>query len=115
MSSERIHPETVEFDVRTDEMLISMGPQHPSTHGVLRVVLRTDGELVTEATPHIGYLHRCAEKIADLEQNVQLNVATLAQLEEALTDSSNEQANLSDGDAQQLAASRDDYIREYIS
>ncbi len=36
-----------------------MGPQHPSTHGVLRLVLRTDGEVVTEATPHIGYLHRC--------------------------------------------------------
>ena len=65
MPSERIHPETVEFDVRTDEMLISMGPQHPSTHGVLRVVLRTDGELVTEVTPHIGYLHRCAEKIGE--------------------------------------------------
>lgn len=65
MPSERIQPETVEFDVRTDEMLISMGPQHPSTHGVLRVVLRTDGELVTEVTPHIGYLHRSAEKIGE--------------------------------------------------
>jgi NADH-quinone oxidoreductase subunit D len=65
MSTERIYPETIEFDVRTDEMLISMGPQHPSTHGVLRVVLRTDGELVTEVTPHIGYLHRCAEKIGE--------------------------------------------------
>ncbi len=65
MPAERLHPETVEFDVRTDEMLISMGPQHPSTHGVLRVVLRTDGELVTEVTPHIGYLHRCAEKIGE--------------------------------------------------
>src|ERR1700743_841545 len=52
----------VEFDVRTDEMLVNMGPQHPSTHGVLRLVLRTDGEIVSEVTPHIGYLHRCAEK-----------------------------------------------------
>ncbi|NMC18970.1 MAG: NADH-quinone oxidoreductase subunit D [Thermogutta sp.] len=42
-----------------------MGPQHPSTHGVLRVVLRTDGELVLDAVPHIGYLHRCAEKIGE--------------------------------------------------
>ncbi|MEN6458500.1 MAG: NADH-quinone oxidoreductase subunit D [Thermoguttaceae bacterium] len=58
-------PESVEFDVRTDEMLINMGPQHPSTHGVLRLVLRTDGEVVTEVTPHIGYLHRCAEKIGE--------------------------------------------------
>jgi NADH-quinone oxidoreductase subunit D len=55
----------VEFDVRTDEMLVSMGPQHPSTHGVLRLVLRTDGEIVSEVTPHMGYLHRCAEKIGE--------------------------------------------------
>ncbi len=55
----------VEFDVRTDEMLISMGPQHPSTHGVLRLALRTDGEVVSEVEPHIGYLHRCAEKIGE--------------------------------------------------
>ncbi len=55
----------VEFDVRTDEMLVNMGPQHPSTHGVLRLVLRTDGEVVSEVTPHIGYLHRCAEKIGE--------------------------------------------------
>ncbi len=52
-------------DVRTEEMLINMGPQHPSTHGVLRVVLRTDGEMVLEAVPHLGYLHRCAEKIGE--------------------------------------------------
>ncbi len=52
-------------DVRTEEFLLNMGPQHPSTHGVLRVVVRTDGELVLEATPHIGYLHRCFEKCAE--------------------------------------------------
>ena len=55
----------IEFDVRTDEMLVNMGPQHPSTHGVLRLVLRTDGEVISEATTHIGYLHRCAEKIGE--------------------------------------------------
>ena len=55
----------VEFDVRTDEMLVNMGPQHPSTHGVLRLVLRTDGEVISETTPHLGYLHRCAEKIGE--------------------------------------------------
>ncbi|MCL4819312.1 MAG: NADH-quinone oxidoreductase subunit D [Vicinamibacteria bacterium] len=43
-------------------MILSMGPQHPSTHGVLRIELITDGELVREARPHIGYLHRCFEK-----------------------------------------------------
>lgn len=58
-------PRVVEFDVRTDEMLVNMGPQHPSTHGVLRLVLRTDGEIVSQVEPHIGYLHRCAEKIGE--------------------------------------------------
>ncbi len=52
-------------DLRTEEMLVNMGPQHPATHGVLRVVLRTDGEMIMEAVPHIGYLHRCAEKIGE--------------------------------------------------
>ncbi|MFP6666874.1 MAG: NADH-quinone oxidoreductase subunit D [Pirellulales bacterium] len=58
-------PRIIEFDVRTDEMLVNMGPQHPSTHGVLRLVLRTNGEIVSEVTPYIGYLHRCAEKIGE--------------------------------------------------
>lgn len=65
MALERVDPELVEFDVATDEMLVNMGPQHPSTHGVLRLALRTDGEVVTEVRPHIGYLHRCAEKIGE--------------------------------------------------
>jgi NADH-quinone oxidoreductase subunit D len=58
-------PTIIELDVRTDEMLVNMGPQHPSTHGVLRLVLRTDGEVVSEVIPHLGYLHRCAEKIGE--------------------------------------------------
>lgn len=58
-------PTLIEFDVRTDEMLVNMGPQHPSTHGVLRLVLRTDGEMISEVQPHLGYLHRCAEKIGE--------------------------------------------------
>ena len=65
MSTHLDDPRVIEFDVRTDEMLVNMGPQHPSTHGVLRLVLRTDGEIVSEVTPHIGYLHRCAEKIGE--------------------------------------------------
>jgi NADH-quinone oxidoreductase subunit D len=65
MSMQLKDPRVVEFDVRTDEMLVNMGPQHPSTHGVLRLLLRTDGEVVHEVTPHIGYLHRCAEKIGE--------------------------------------------------
>jgi NADH-quinone oxidoreductase subunit D len=58
-------PTVIEMDVRTDEMLVNMGPQHPSTHGVLRLVLRTDGEIITDVQPHLGYLHRCAEKIGE--------------------------------------------------
>jgi len=65
MPPEHPDPTVVEFDVRTDEMLVNMGPQHPSTHGVLRLVLRTDGEVISEVTPHLGYLHRCAEKIGE--------------------------------------------------
>ncbi len=65
MSLEHVDPSLVEFDVRTDEMLINMGPQHPSTHGVLRLVLRTDGEVVTEVVPHIGYLHSGFEKLGE--------------------------------------------------
>jgi NADH-quinone oxidoreductase subunit D len=49
----------------TQELLLNMGPQHPSTHGVLHLILRTDGEIVTDVDPQIGYLHRCAEKIGE--------------------------------------------------
>ena len=59
------HDRREQGDLCTEEMLINMGPQHPSTHGVLRIVLRTDGEMVLDAVPHIGYLHRCAEKIGE--------------------------------------------------
>jgi NADH-quinone oxidoreductase subunit D len=52
-------------DLDTDEMVLNMGPQHPSTHGVLRIELKTDGEVVKAARPHIGYLHRCFEKHAE--------------------------------------------------
>ncbi|HUG68369.1 MAG TPA: NADH-quinone oxidoreductase subunit D [Pirellulaceae bacterium] len=65
MSTQVEDARIIEFDVRTDEMLVNMGPQHPSTHGVLRLVLRTDGEIVSEVEPHLGYLHRCAEKIGE--------------------------------------------------
>lgn len=49
-------------EIKTEEMILNMGPQHPSTHGVLRLELVTDGEIVTHVTPHLGYLHRCFEK-----------------------------------------------------
>lgn len=50
------------MSVRTEEMVLNMGPQHPSTHGVLRLELTLDGEVITKVVPHIGYLHRCFEK-----------------------------------------------------
>ncbi|MDP7033070.1 MAG: NADH-quinone oxidoreductase subunit D [Planctomycetota bacterium] len=52
-------------DFRTEEMLLNIGPQHPSTHGVLRVVVRTDGEIILDSQVHIGYLHRCFEKVVE--------------------------------------------------
>jgi NADH-quinone oxidoreductase subunit D len=51
--------------IRTEEMLLNVGPQHPSTHGVFRVVIKIDGEVIKEATPVIGYLHRGTEKLAE--------------------------------------------------
>lgn len=52
-------------DLKEGEMLINIGPQHPSTHGVLRLEVITDGEVVTKVVPHLGYLHRCFEKHAE--------------------------------------------------
>jgi NADH-quinone oxidoreductase subunit D len=52
-------------EAETHEMIINIGPQHPSTHGVLRLEVITDGEIVKEVIPHMGYLHRCFEKHAE--------------------------------------------------
>ena len=49
----------------TEDMILNIGPQHPSTHGVLRVVLELDGEVIVRAEPVIGYMHRAAEKLAE--------------------------------------------------
>lgn len=54
------------------EMLLNMGPQHPSTHGVFRMVLWVDGEKVVDVEPHIGYLHRGSEKLCEGEQYAQI-------------------------------------------
>ncbi|MCK9907443.1 NADH dehydrogenase subunit D, partial [Frankia sp. Cpl3] len=51
--------------IRTEEMLLNVGPQHPSTHGVFRLVVKIDGETITEAVPVMGYLHRGTEKLAE--------------------------------------------------
>ncbi len=60
--------EPVKYDVsrlKSEEMLINIGPQHPSTHGVLRLEVLTDGEVIKDVVPHMGYLHRCFEKHAE--------------------------------------------------
>jgi NADH-quinone oxidoreductase subunit D len=54
-----------EGPLRTEEMILNIGPQHPSTHGVLRVVLELDGEMIIRAEPVIGYMHRAAEKLSE--------------------------------------------------
>ncbi|MDN3018056.1 NADH-quinone oxidoreductase subunit D [Paenibacillus sp. BSR1-1] len=58
--------------IRTEEMLLNVGPQHPSTHGVFRLVVKIDGEIITEAKPVIGYLHRGTEKLAENLQYTQI-------------------------------------------
>jgi len=52
-------------DMQGEKMVLNMGPSHPSTHGVLRIVLELDGEIITRAVPDVGYLHRGDEKIAE--------------------------------------------------
>ena len=52
--------------LKTDQMFVNLGPQHPSTHGVLRLALTLDGEVITKAEPDVGYLHRGTEKLAEV-------------------------------------------------
>lgn len=52
-------------DLHGEKMVLNMGPSHPATHGVLRIVLELDGEVITKADPDVGYLHRGDEKIAE--------------------------------------------------
>src|SRR3984957_2412730 len=57
-------------DMQGEKMVLNVGPSHPATHGVLRLVLELDGEIITKAAPDIGFLHRGDEKIAE---NMQYN------------------------------------------
>ncbi|WDL95210.1 NADH-quinone oxidoreductase subunit D [Alicyclobacillus sp. ALC3] len=58
--------------IRTEEMLLNVGPQHPSTHGVFRLLVKVNGETIVEAEPVIGYLHRGTEKLAEGLQYTQI-------------------------------------------
>jgi NADH-quinone oxidoreductase subunit D len=62
--SDTVKPDDL-ADVQGDKLVLNMGPSHPATHGVLRIVLELDGEIITKALPDIGYLHRGDEKIAE--------------------------------------------------
>jgi NADH-quinone oxidoreductase subunit D len=64
----------VDQPLQTEEMILNIGPQHPSTHGVLRVVLELDGERIVRAEPVIGYMHRAAEKLAEYRDTKQVLV-----------------------------------------
>ena len=62
----------IDMEAEPLEMIVNMGPQHPSTHGVFRMVLWVDGEKVVDVVPHIGYLHRGSEKLCEGEQYHQI-------------------------------------------
>jgi NADH-quinone oxidoreductase subunit D len=62
--------------MQTQTYMLNMGPQHPSTHGVLRVILELDGEVVVKATPDLGYLHRGIEKLAEARTYAQFTPYT---------------------------------------
>lgn len=76
LTKDEVHPKIIEAllgadsditvdDALDNEMILNMGPQHPATHGVLRVLLRLDGETVIASVPELGYLHRGYEKMAE--------------------------------------------------
>ena len=73
----------------TVDMMRNMGPQHPSTHGVFRMVLWIDGERIVDVEPHIGYLHRGSEKLSEGESYGQ--VVTLFDRLDYVSNFNNEQ------------------------
>lgn len=60
------------YDPEADLMVLNLGPQHPSTHGVFRLKLYLDGEIVVKVVPFVGYLHRGVEKLCEKLTMVQL-------------------------------------------
>ena len=67
-----IKEKAIKEDIKTQEYFINMGPQHPSTHGVLRLMLELDGEIIKKVIPHIGYIHRSIEKMSEKDSYRQI-------------------------------------------
>lgn len=63
--SDQLISKSTDSGFATEEFMVNMGPQHPSTHGVCRLLLTMDGEVVKDCQPHVGYLHRAIEKISE--------------------------------------------------
>ena len=57
---------SVSVEIETEDMTLNIGPQHPSTHGVLRLVAKVDGEKISSVEPVLGYMHRGYEKLAEV-------------------------------------------------
>jgi NADH:ubiquinone oxidoreductase subunit D len=66
-TKERVDPylDVDSYDPEADLMVLNLGPQHPSTHGVFRIKLYLDGEIIIKAVPYAGYLHRGVEKLCE--------------------------------------------------
>lgn len=72
MTNKMEDPQQDSSEIATRELTLSMGPQHPATHGVLRLLLELDGETVSKCTPYIGYLHRGVEKLSEHRNYLQI-------------------------------------------
>lgn len=106
---------TTEPQLETVDMMLNMGPQHPATHGVFRMVLKVDGEMVVDVTPHIGYLHRGAERLAEVESYGQ--VITLFDRMDYIANLNNELAFVRAGEQMMEveAPERAQYIRVILA
>ena len=63
---------SVSVEIETEDMTLNIGPQHPSTHGVLRLVAKVDGEKISSVEPVLGYMHRGYEKLAEVRTYPQI-------------------------------------------
>jgi len=71
-TSPYISEASVSVEIETEDMTLNIGPQHPSTHGVLRLVAKVDGEKISSVEPMLGYMHRGYEKLAEVRTYPQI-------------------------------------------